>query len=102
MDGSIDLTVQVFVQRESSKLTLRSEETPGLFFIGGKQLIIIYVFYVITNLQNGKVDVKLLYHLVYHSFSHTCQALTTLDSGLQFLGFLQILSLVYQHNFPVL
>jgi len=37
MDGSIDLTVQLFVQGESSKLVLEAEETPGLYFIGGIQ-----------------------------------------------------------------
>ena len=36
MDGSIDLTIQVFVQGENSVLVLDAEETPGLFFIGGK------------------------------------------------------------------
>ena len=35
MDGNIDLTMQLFVQGESSKLVLEAEETPGLFFIGG-------------------------------------------------------------------
>ena len=36
MDGSIDLTVQVFVQEVNSILVLDAEETPALFFIGGK------------------------------------------------------------------
>ena len=36
MDGSIDLTVQVFVQGDNSILVLEAEETPGLFFIRGK------------------------------------------------------------------
>lgn len=36
MDGNIDLTVQVFVQGESSSVVLEAEETPGLFFIGGE------------------------------------------------------------------
>ena len=36
MDGNINLTAQVFVQGEISKLVLEAEKTPGLFFIGGK------------------------------------------------------------------
>ena len=41
MDGNIDLTVQIFVQGEISKLTLEAEETPGLFFIGGEFIVVI-------------------------------------------------------------
>ena len=36
MDGGIDLSVKIFVQGENSKLVLEAEDTPGLFFIGGK------------------------------------------------------------------
>ena len=36
MEGNTDLTVQVFVQGENSKLVLETEETLSLFFIGGK------------------------------------------------------------------
>ena len=36
MDGGIDLAIKVFVQGENSKLVLEAEDTPGLFFIGGK------------------------------------------------------------------
>jgi len=36
LDGNIDLTMQVNVQGESSKLVLEAAEDPGLFFIGGE------------------------------------------------------------------
>ena len=38
MDGSIDLTLQVDVQGESSKLVLEAAEDPGLLFIGGEHI----------------------------------------------------------------
>ena len=41
MDGNVDLAAQVFVQGEISKLVLEAEETPGLFFIGGKFFVVI-------------------------------------------------------------
>ena len=41
MDGTIDLTVDVFVQGENSNLLLEVEETLGLIFIGGKQLTVV-------------------------------------------------------------
>lgn len=103
MDGNIDLTMQLFVQGENSKLVLEAEDTPGLFFIGGMQSFMylysdLYCFY----LQNMNRDVPMQHHLVCLSFLPTCQALTTLDSGQPFLGFLQIPYLVYQHSFPAL
>ena len=36
MDGGIDLAVRIFVQGGNSELLLEAEDTPGLFFIGGK------------------------------------------------------------------
>ena len=59
MDGIIDLTIQIFVQGEISKLVLEAEETPGLFFIGGKFIIIFCQLAINLNLisQNTKMIV---------------------------------------------
>ena len=36
MDGSIDFTMQVYVQGNNSNLVMEAAEDPGLIFIGGQ------------------------------------------------------------------